>query len=75
MSRPRCNVLNGDGSIPAPSCWLPVGHWGPHEPGPGDRVAPECDCLIPYLEGAGQHSPGCACVQPHPWSKEASDAR
>jgi protein gp37 len=20
----------------------------------------ECDCLIPYLEGAGQHSPGCA---------------
>lgn len=20
-----------------------------------------CDCLIPMLEGAGQHSPGCAC--------------
>lgn len=21
---------------------------------------PECDCGIPLLEGAGQHSPGCA---------------
>lgn len=20
---------------------------------------PECDCLVPYYEGAGQHSPGC----------------
>jgi DnaJ-class molecular chaperone len=20
----------------------------------------ECDCFIPWLEGAGQHSPGCA---------------
>lgn len=22
-----------------------------------------CDCMIPYLEGAGQHSPGCRCFR------------
>ncbi len=24
----------------------------------------DCDCLIPYLDGAGQHSPGCRCFKP-----------
>lgn len=27
---PRCDVMRGDGSIPQPTCILPVGHPGAH---------------------------------------------
>lgn len=30
-----------------------------------------CDCFIPALEGAGQHSPGCACFKPRVASRVA----
>lgn len=32
-----------------------------------------CDCHVPILEGAGQHSPGCACFKPCPCGGRRSD--
>lgn len=29
-----------------------------------DNPERECNCLVPYLEGAGQHSPGCSIFTP-----------
>lgn len=26
----------------------------------GGRTVPECNCMIPFLDGAGQHAPSCA---------------
>ena len=30
-----------------------------------------CNCLVPYMEGAGNHSPGCACFTPRVVSRRA----
>lgn len=32
----------------------------------GDEPMDRCDCNIPYLEGAGQHSPGCSVFKTEP---------
>jgi hypothetical protein len=32
----------------------------PHFCRPESDPMDRCNCLIPYIEGAGQHSPGCA---------------
>lgn len=31
-----------------------------------ELAKPECDCLVPALEGAGQHSPTCAIFKKAP---------
>lgn len=43
-----------------PDCDVgPLGSWTG-----ADLPAPDlCDCLVPWLDGVGQHSPGCAAVR------------
>jgi hypothetical protein len=53
----------GDGMVVTDAIGGPV---RPDPAGGWERIAPtdqgeaECDCLIPWLEGVGQHAPGCS---------------
>lgn len=41
-------------------CYVAVPPAAPVSVGDEDEPMDRCDCNIPYLEGAGQHSPGCS---------------
>lgn len=35
----------------------------------------ECNCLVPWLEGAGNHSPGCSIFTPEERKKNIEEIR
>lgn len=40
-----------------------------------DTSERECNCLVPYFEGAGQHSPGCSIFTPEERAAHREEAR